>query len=116
MTATTQGGAGTPPGHLRVPGERGASALGTTLWGGRHTTRTKGEGTMTSRIPLIIGIALTALAFGIPTALGEDALSNEKTRSRVETPKAAPYKPGPVVEGSYAPHSTTAAAARGYLD
>jgi hypothetical protein len=70
---------------------------------------------MTPRIPLIIGIAVTALAFGVPTALGENALSIEKTRSRVETPKAVPYKPGPVVKGSWPPHSFTGAA-RGYVD
>ena len=70
---------------------------------------------MTPRIPLIIGIAVTALAFGAPTALGESALSIEKSRSKVETPKAVPYKPGHVVKGSRPAHSFTAAA-RGYLD
>ena len=85
---------------------------------------------------LVIGVAVTALAFGVPTALGEGRLagsgpqdggeramqptngkapSNERTRSRVETPKAVLYKPGPVVKGSRAPHSATAAAA-GYID
>ena len=92
------------------PGERHAVVLGTTFWVVGRPPGPKGEGAMTPRIPLIIGIAVTALAFGVPTALGENALSIEKTRSRVETPKAVPYKPGPVLEGSRAPHSTTAAA------
>ena len=91
MTAMTQRGAGTQNCGSQVTVTPLCSEGACRVVGGPPGH--KGGGAMTPRIPLIIGIAVTALAFGVPTALGESALSIENTRSRVETPKAVPSDP-----------------------
>ena len=60
---------------------------------------------MTTKISLIVGITVAALAFGVSSGLGERGLAG----SNAATPKAVPYTPGPVVKGARAPHSTAAA-------
>jgi hypothetical protein len=45
---------------------------------------------MTSKITLIIGIAVTALAFGVPTALGEGRLAGSPEQDSVSTGVSRP--------------------------